>query len=55
MIDFSPTHGVRLSYENNSDLPFTNIEGLDKALLRTWLGDNAISQEMRRELLGLTA
>lgn len=52
-IDFSPNHGVRLSYESNQDLPYTMIEGLDKALLRTWIGDNPISQDMKRDLLGL--
>lgn len=52
MIDISPNHGVRLSYESNQDLPFLEVDGFDQAVLKTWLGDNPVSAEIKKDLLG---
>ena len=52
-IEFSPDKGVRLNYSNHSHFPYINQAGFDQALLRTWLGDNPISQEIKKDLLGL--
>lgn len=53
MIDISPSHGVRLSYEGNQDLPFLTVAGFDQAVLRTWLGQNPVSADIKKDLLGL--
>ena len=51
-IEFSPEHGVRLNYDEVGDLPYIKEEGFDQAILRAWLGDNPISLEMKKDLLG---
>lgn len=51
-IEFSPTHGVRLNYGDNSQLPYIKQDGFDQAVLRAWLGDHPISVEMKKDLLG---
>ena len=51
-IEFSPEHGVRLNYDEVGDLPYIKEEGFDQPILRAWLGDNPISLEMKKDLLG---
>lgn len=51
-VDISSTHGVRLSYESNQDLPYLEVEGFDQAVLKTWLGDNPVSEDIKKDLLG---
>lgn len=52
-IEFSPDKGVRLNYGNHDDMPYIKQPGFDQALLRAWLGDHPISQEIKKDLLGL--
>lgn len=51
--DFVPNKGVRLSYDSNDSLPYIDVAGFDQAILRNWLGERPVSEEIKKDLLGL--